>query len=105
VARVVVRGPTDSTSSVALFDGSILATAGAWHAAATTMLLVLDDAGEVALNPRQERWSAGSEYSTWRRTDGGAGSSRERYDALGAKDDKLTCAGTTDARTCGVVSD
>src|SRR4029077_14179524 len=27
VARVMVRGPTDSTSSVAVFDGSILATA------------------------------------------------------------------------------
>jgi sugar diacid utilization regulator len=27
VARVMLRGPTDSTSSVAVFDGSILATA------------------------------------------------------------------------------
>jgi hypothetical protein len=29
----------------------------------------------------------------------------ERYDALGAKDDKLTCAGTMDAYIRGLVAD
>ncbi len=49
VARVMLRGPTDSTSSVAVFDGSILATAAvsAPEAMVQTVGVVLDGFGDL----------------------------------------------------------
>jgi hypothetical protein len=49
IARVMVRGPTDSTSSVAVFDGSILATAAvsAPEAMIQTVGATLDGFGDL----------------------------------------------------------
>src|SRR4029077_3330982 len=50
VARVMLRGPTDSTSSVAVFDGSILATAAvsAPEAMIKTVGAALDGFGDLS---------------------------------------------------------
>jgi sugar diacid utilization regulator len=55
VAKVMLRGPTDSTSSVAVFDGSILATAAvsASEALIKTVGAALDCFGEVADEDRE----------------------------------------------------
>ena len=55
LARVMLRGPTDSTSSVALFDGSILATAAvsAPEAMVQTVGAVLDCFGDLPDGDRE----------------------------------------------------
>jgi hypothetical protein len=55
VARVMLRGPTDSTSSVAVFDGSILATAAvsAPEAMIKTVGAVLDGFGDISDDDRE----------------------------------------------------
>jgi sugar diacid utilization regulator len=55
VARVMLRGPTDSTSSVAVFDGSILATAAvsAPEAMIKTVGAALDGFGDLPVEDRE----------------------------------------------------
>ena len=55
VARVMLRGPTDSTSSVAVFDGSILATAAvsAPEAMIKTVGAALDGFGDLPDEDRE----------------------------------------------------
>ena len=68
VARMMLRGPTDSTSSVAVFDGSILATAAVSAPAAMvkTVGAVLDCFGDL---PDQERELLVETFRAWRDTD------------------------------------
>ena len=60
VARVMVRGPTDSTSSVAVFDGSILATAAvsAPEAMIQTVGAALDGFGDLPDADREMLFTA-----------------------------------------------
>jgi DNA-binding PucR family transcriptional regulator len=55
VARVMLRGPTDSTSSVAVFDGSLLATAAvsAPQVMVQTVGAALDGFGDLADDERE----------------------------------------------------
>jgi uncharacterized protein YoaH (UPF0181 family) len=68
LARVMLRGPTDSTSSVAVFDGSILATAAvsAPEAMVQTVGATLDCFGDL---PDQERDLLFETFRTWRDSD------------------------------------
>jgi hypothetical protein len=68
VARVMVRGPTDATSSVAVFDGSILATAAvsAPEAMIKTVGAALDGFGDL---PNQERAMLFEAFRVWRDND------------------------------------
>ena len=65
VARVMLRGPADSTSSVAVFDGSILATAAvsAPEAMIKTVGAALDGFGDL---PDQEREMLFETFRVWR---------------------------------------
>jgi sugar diacid utilization regulator len=68
LARVMLRGPTDSTSSVALFDGSILATAAvsAPEAMVKTVGAVLGCFGDL---PDQEREMLFETFRVWQDND------------------------------------
>ena len=69
VARVMLRGPTDSTSSVAVFDGSILATAAvsAPEAMIQTVGAALDGFGDL---PDDDREMLFETFRVWQDTDG-----------------------------------
>ena len=68
VARVMLQGPTDSTSSVAVFDGSILATAAvsAPEAMIKTAAAALDGFGDL---PDQERETLFETFRVWQDND------------------------------------
>src|SRR6476646_5682203 len=68
VARVMLRGPTDSTSSVALFDGSILATAAvsAPEAMVKTVGAALDGFGDLSDADRELLFET---FRVWRDND------------------------------------
>jgi hypothetical protein len=68
VARVMLRGPTDSTSSVAVFDGSILATAAVSAPAAMvkTVGAALDGFGDL---PDEEREMLFDTFRVWQDSD------------------------------------
>jgi hypothetical protein len=68
VARVMLRGPTDSTSSVAVFDGSILATAAvsAPEAMIQTVGAALDGFGDL---PDVEREMLFETFRVWQDND------------------------------------
>jgi len=68
VARVMVRGPTDSTSSVAVFDGSILATAAVSAPAAMiqTVGAALDGFGDL---PDYDRGLLFETFRVWQDND------------------------------------
>jgi sugar diacid utilization regulator len=68
VARVMLRGPTDSTSSVAVFDGSILATAAvsAPEAMIQTVGAALDGFGDL---PDEEREMLFDTFRVWQDND------------------------------------
>src|SRR6476469_4265169 len=67
-ARVMLRGPTDSTSSVAVFDGSILATAAvsAPEAMIKTVSAALDGFGDL---PDEEREMLFETFRVWQDND------------------------------------
>ncbi|HEX4392285.1 MAG TPA: helix-turn-helix domain-containing protein [Mycobacterium sp.] len=69
VATMMLRGPTDSTSSVAVFDGSILATAAvsAPEAMIRTVGAALDGFGDL---PRAEREMLFETFRVWQDTEG-----------------------------------
>jgi hypothetical protein len=68
VARVMLHGPTDSTSSVAVFDGSILATAAvsAPEVMVKTVGAVLDGFGDL---PDEDREMLFETFRVWRDND------------------------------------
>jgi sugar diacid utilization regulator len=68
VARVMLRGPTDSTSSVAVFDGSILATAAvsAPEAMVQTVSAALDGFGDL---PDEDREMLFATFRVWQDND------------------------------------
>jgi sugar diacid utilization regulator len=68
VARVMLRGPTDSTSSVAVFDGSILATAAvsAPEVMIKTVGVALDGFGDL---PDEDRETLFETFRVWRDND------------------------------------
>jgi sugar diacid utilization regulator len=68
VARVMLRGPTDSTSSVAVFDGSILATAAvsAPEAMIKTVSAALDGFGDL---PDEDREILFDTFRVWQDND------------------------------------
>ena len=68
VARMMLRGPTDSTSSVAVFDGSILATAAvsAPEVMIQTVGAALDGFGDL---PDEEREMLFETFRVWQDTD------------------------------------
>src|SRR5882757_1874498 len=68
VARVMLQGPTDSTSSVAVFDGSILATAAvsAPEAMIKTVGAALEGFGDL---PDQERETLFETFRVWQDND------------------------------------
>jgi PucR C-terminal helix-turn-helix domain/GGDEF-like domain/GAF domain len=68
VARVMLRGPTDSTSSVAVFDGSILATAAvsAPEAMVQTVGATLDGFGDL---PDEDREMLFETFRVWQNND------------------------------------
>jgi sugar diacid utilization regulator len=68
VARMMLRGPTDSASSVAVFDGSILATAAvsAPGVMAQTVGAALDGFGDL---PRAEREMLFETFRVWQDSD------------------------------------
>jgi hypothetical protein len=72
VARVMVRGPTDSTSSVAVFDGSILATAAvsAPEAMVKTAGVALDGFGDL---PDVDREMLFETFRVWLDNDASVG--------------------------------
>src|SRR6478672_5947724 len=76
VARVMVRGPTDSTSSVAVFDGSILATAAvsAPEVMVKTVGAVLDGFGDV---PDEDREILFDTFRVWQDNDASVGGAAE----------------------------
>src|SRR6476661_3010226 len=67
-ARVMLRGPTDSTSSVAVFDGSILATAAvsAPEAMIKTVGAALDGFGDL---PDEDREMLFETFRVWQDND------------------------------------
>jgi sugar diacid utilization regulator len=71
VARVMLRGPTDSTSSVAVFDGSILATAAisAPEAMIKTVGTALDGFGDL---PDEDREMLFETFRVWQDNDASA---------------------------------
>ena len=68
VARVMLRGPTDSTSSVAVFDGSILATAAvsAPEVMIKTVGAALDGFGDL---PDEDREMLFETFRVWQDND------------------------------------
>ncbi|MCW2729916.1 MAG: hypothetical protein JWR13_732 [Mycobacterium sp.] len=68
VARVMLRGPTDSTSSITVFDGSILATAAvsAPEVMIQTVGAALDGFGDL---PDDERETLFETFRVWRDND------------------------------------
>ena len=68
VARVMLRGPTDSTSSVAVFDGSILATAAvsAPEVMIKTVGAALDGFGDL---PDEDRETLFETFRVWQDND------------------------------------
>ena len=68
IARVMLRGPTDSTSSVAVFDGSILATAAvsAPEAMIKTVCVALNGFGQL---PDEDREMLFETFRVWRDND------------------------------------
>jgi sugar diacid utilization regulator len=68
VARVMLRGPTDSASSVAVFDGSILATAAvsAPQVMVQTVGAALDCFGDLADEEREMLFET---FRVWQDTD------------------------------------
>jgi sugar diacid utilization regulator len=76
VARMMLRGPTDATSSVAVFDGSILATAAvsAPQVMVQTVGAVLDGFGDL---PHEEREMLFETFRAWQDTDASVGGAAE----------------------------
>jgi sugar diacid utilization regulator len=72
VARMMLRGPTDSTSSVAVFDGSILTTAAvsAPQAMIRTVSTALDGFGDLADGEREMLFET---FRVWQDTEGSVG--------------------------------
>jgi sugar diacid utilization regulator len=77
VARMMLRGPTDSTSSVAVFDGSILATAAvsAPQVMVQTVGAALDCFGDL---PHEEREMLFETFRVWQDNDASANAAAER---------------------------
>ena len=76
VARVMLRGPTDSTSSVAVFDGSILATAAvsAPEVMIKTAGAALDGFGHL---PDEDRETLFETFRVWQDNDASVGGAAE----------------------------
>jgi hypothetical protein len=76
VARVMLHGPTDSASSVGVFDGSILATAvvSAPEAMVQTVGVALDGFGDL---PDEEREMLFETFRVWQDTEGSVGGAAE----------------------------
>jgi DNA-binding PucR family transcriptional regulator len=76
LARVMLRGPTDSTSSVALFDGSILATAAvsAPQVMVQTVAAVLDCFSDL---PDGDREMLFETFRVWQDNDTSVGGAAE----------------------------
>src|SRR5271170_3057059 len=76
LARVMLRGPTDSTSSVALFDGSILATAAvsAPQVMVQTVAAVLDCFSDL---PDGDREMLFKTFRVWQNNDTSVGGAAE----------------------------
>ena len=76
VARVMLRGPTDATSSVAVFDGSILATAAvsAPEAMIKTVGAALDGFGDL---PDADREMLFETFRVWQDNDASMGGAAE----------------------------
>jgi sugar diacid utilization regulator len=76
VARMMSRGPTDSTSSVAVFDGSLLATAAvsAPQVMVQTVGAALDGFGDL---PDEEREMLFETFRAWQDTDASVGGAAE----------------------------
>jgi sugar diacid utilization regulator len=76
VARMMLRGPTDSTSSVAVFDGSILATAAlsAPEVMVKTVGAALDGFGEL---PDEDREMLFETFRVWQDNDASVGATAE----------------------------
>jgi sugar diacid utilization regulator len=76
VARMMLRGPTDSTSSVAVFDGSILTTAAvsAPEVMIRTVGSALDGFGDL---PDEEREILFETFRVWQDTEGSVGIAAE----------------------------
>ena len=76
VAKVMVRGPTDSTSSVAVFDGSILATAAvsAPEVMIKTAGAALDGFGHL---PDEDRETLFETFRVWQDNDASVGGAAE----------------------------
>jgi sugar diacid utilization regulator len=72
VARMMLRGPTDSTSSVAVFDGSLLATAAvsAPEVMIQTVGAALDGFGDLADAEREMLFET---FRVWQDTEGSVG--------------------------------
>jgi sugar diacid utilization regulator len=72
VARVMLRGPTDSTSSIAVFDGSVLATAAvsAPEAMIKTVGAALDGFGDL---PDEDREILFETFRVWQDNDASVG--------------------------------
>src|SRR5271163_3893148 len=77
VARVMLRGPTDSASSVTVFDGSILATAAvsAPEAMIQTVGAALDCFADL---PDEDRDTLFETFRVWQDNDGSVGGAAER---------------------------
>jgi sugar diacid utilization regulator len=77
VARMMLRGPTDSTSSVAVFDGSILATAAvsAPQVMVQTVGSALDGFGDL---PDEEREMLFATFRVWQDTHASVNTAAER---------------------------
>jgi sugar diacid utilization regulator len=76
VARMMLRGPTDSTSSVAVFDGSLLATAAvsAPQVMVRTVGAALDGFGDL---PDDEREMLFETFRVWQDNDASVGGTGE----------------------------
>jgi PucR C-terminal helix-turn-helix domain/GGDEF-like domain/GAF domain len=76
VARMMLRGPTDSTSSVAVFDGSILATAAvsAPQVMVQTIGAALACFGDL---PHEDRETLFETFRAWQDTDASVGGAAE----------------------------
>jgi DNA-binding PucR family transcriptional regulator len=76
LARMMLRGPTDSTCSVAVFDGSILATAAvsAPEVMIRTVGIALDGFGDL---PDEEREMLFETFRVWQDTDASVGGAAE----------------------------
>jgi sugar diacid utilization regulator len=77
VARVMLRGPTDSTSSVAVFDGSLLATAAvsAPQVMIQTVGIALDGFGDLADEEREMLFET---FRVWQDTPASVNTAAER---------------------------